>query len=217
MSDVNYDFFIHVLMMIYAERVKKQVDTKDLGLSDEFWAEATGKLDGRDNIKAKNELQWIPMEFSGAEDNMRRREPFKYTENRWDLLEFVEFSREKAEKNPVISGGSQWKESRSQCPPPDPSGSAVLGSGSRHQPMLSSADGPVATSAYITAGPAVSPAKLGHLASNQALDQAMAIIQEVLAARSVGLFSQRHDTAPTYVNHVEGKQGSKAGAIFGGI
>jgi hypothetical protein len=42
MSDVNYDFFIHVLMMIYAERVKKQVDTKDLGLSDEFWAEATG-------------------------------------------------------------------------------------------------------------------------------------------------------------------------------
>ncbi|KAJ7877411.1 hypothetical protein B0H14DRAFT_3130217 [Mycena olivaceomarginata] len=29
-------------MMIYAERVKKQVDTKDLGLSDEFWAEATG-------------------------------------------------------------------------------------------------------------------------------------------------------------------------------
>ncbi|KAJ7347200.1 hypothetical protein DFH08DRAFT_1001888, partial [Mycena albidolilacea] len=37
MSDVNYDFFIHVLMMIYAERVKKQVDTKDLGLSDEFW------------------------------------------------------------------------------------------------------------------------------------------------------------------------------------
>ncbi|KAJ7873631.1 hypothetical protein B0H14DRAFT_3083488 [Mycena olivaceomarginata] len=32
MSDVNYDFFIH------------QVDTKDLGLSDEFWAEATGLL-----------------------------------------------------------------------------------------------------------------------------------------------------------------------------
>ncbi|KAJ7328071.1 hypothetical protein DFH08DRAFT_967830 [Mycena albidolilacea] len=42
MLDVNYDFFIPVLMMIYAERVKKQVDTKDLGLSDEFWAEATG-------------------------------------------------------------------------------------------------------------------------------------------------------------------------------
>ncbi|KAJ7836766.1 hypothetical protein B0H14DRAFT_3870690 [Mycena olivaceomarginata] len=45
MSDVNYDFFIHVLMMIYAERVKKQVDTKDLGLSDQFWAEATGETD----------------------------------------------------------------------------------------------------------------------------------------------------------------------------
>jgi hypothetical protein len=42
MSDVNYDFFICVLMMIYAERVKKQVDTKDLGLSDEVWTEATG-------------------------------------------------------------------------------------------------------------------------------------------------------------------------------
>ncbi|KAJ7859830.1 hypothetical protein B0H14DRAFT_3863971 [Mycena olivaceomarginata] len=42
MSDVNYDFFIHVLMMIYAERVKKQVDTKDLGLSDEFWQRQLG-------------------------------------------------------------------------------------------------------------------------------------------------------------------------------
>jgi hypothetical protein len=31
-------------MMIYAERVKKQVEAKDLGLSDEFWAEATGWL-----------------------------------------------------------------------------------------------------------------------------------------------------------------------------
>ncbi|KAJ7312273.1 hypothetical protein DFH08DRAFT_822306 [Mycena albidolilacea] len=42
MSDVNYDFFVHVLMMIYAERVQKQVEKKDLGLSEEFWAEATG-------------------------------------------------------------------------------------------------------------------------------------------------------------------------------
>ncbi|KAJ7841115.1 hypothetical protein B0H13DRAFT_2365880 [Mycena leptocephala] len=42
MSDVNYDFFIHVLMMLYGERVQKSVVAKDLGLSDEFWAEAKG-------------------------------------------------------------------------------------------------------------------------------------------------------------------------------
>jgi hypothetical protein len=40
MLDINYDF-IHVLMMIYAKQVKKQVDTKNLGLSDKFWAEVT--------------------------------------------------------------------------------------------------------------------------------------------------------------------------------
>ncbi|KAJ6619373.1 hypothetical protein B0H10DRAFT_1755541, partial [Mycena sp. CBHHK59/15] len=37
MSDVNYDFFVHVLMMIYAERVEKRVEAKNLGLSAEFW------------------------------------------------------------------------------------------------------------------------------------------------------------------------------------
>ncbi|KAJ6455270.1 hypothetical protein C8R47DRAFT_1328937 [Mycena vitilis] len=42
MSDVNYDFFIHVLMMLYAERVVTRVEDKDLGLTDEFWVEATG-------------------------------------------------------------------------------------------------------------------------------------------------------------------------------
>ncbi|KAJ7774303.1 hypothetical protein DFH07DRAFT_866010 [Mycena maculata] len=41
-SDVNYDFFIHVLMMIYGEHVEKRVENKKLGLSEEFWAEATG-------------------------------------------------------------------------------------------------------------------------------------------------------------------------------
>ncbi|KAF8182469.1 hypothetical protein K438DRAFT_1908058 [Mycena galopus ATCC 62051] len=41
-SDVNYDLFVHVLMMIYAERVEKQVDKKDFGLTDEFWVAATG-------------------------------------------------------------------------------------------------------------------------------------------------------------------------------
>ncbi|KAJ7435060.1 hypothetical protein FB451DRAFT_1062945, partial [Mycena latifolia] len=43
MSHVNYDFFVHVLMMIYGERVEEQVAKKDLGLSDEFWAEARGE------------------------------------------------------------------------------------------------------------------------------------------------------------------------------
>jgi hypothetical protein len=42
MSDVNYDFFIHVLMMIYGEGVEDKVVEKELGLSDAFWAEATG-------------------------------------------------------------------------------------------------------------------------------------------------------------------------------
>ncbi|KAJ6548952.1 hypothetical protein B0H19DRAFT_952690 [Mycena capillaripes] len=42
MSDVNYDFFVHVLMMIYAEKIQKQVVQKELGLSEEFWAQAVG-------------------------------------------------------------------------------------------------------------------------------------------------------------------------------
>ncbi|KAJ7447393.1 hypothetical protein FB451DRAFT_1054473, partial [Mycena latifolia] len=42
MSAVNYDLYIHVLMMIYGERVQKQVHSRDLGLSEEFWAEAIG-------------------------------------------------------------------------------------------------------------------------------------------------------------------------------
>ncbi|KAJ6540260.1 hypothetical protein B0H10DRAFT_1639148, partial [Mycena sp. CBHHK59/15] len=29
MSDVNYDFFVHVLLMIYGETVKEQVANKD--------------------------------------------------------------------------------------------------------------------------------------------------------------------------------------------
>ncbi|KAJ7679827.1 hypothetical protein B0H17DRAFT_1138965 [Mycena rosella] len=36
MSDVNYDFFVHALMMIYAEKVEKHVAEKDLALSDDF-------------------------------------------------------------------------------------------------------------------------------------------------------------------------------------
>ncbi|KAK6996147.1 hypothetical protein R3P38DRAFT_2655422 [Favolaschia claudopus] len=43
MSDVNYDFYVHVLLMIYAERVDKHVAGKALQLTAEFWAEATGE------------------------------------------------------------------------------------------------------------------------------------------------------------------------------
>ncbi|KAJ7930302.1 hypothetical protein B0H13DRAFT_2228304 [Mycena leptocephala] len=43
MSDVNYDFFVHVLMMIFAEKVQKQVVQKNQELSATFWAEATGE------------------------------------------------------------------------------------------------------------------------------------------------------------------------------
>jgi hypothetical protein len=42
MSDVNYDFFVHVLMMIYAEKVQKQVVQKKQELSATFWAESAG-------------------------------------------------------------------------------------------------------------------------------------------------------------------------------
>ncbi|KAJ7651355.1 hypothetical protein FB45DRAFT_1051101 [Roridomyces roridus] len=42
MSDVNYDFVIHVLMMMYAERVVNRVQKKKLGLTEEFWDEAIG-------------------------------------------------------------------------------------------------------------------------------------------------------------------------------
>ncbi|KAJ7152119.1 hypothetical protein C8R46DRAFT_962436 [Mycena filopes] len=45
MSDVNYDIFIHVLMMIYSERVERRVQDKGLELSDEFWQAATGDSD----------------------------------------------------------------------------------------------------------------------------------------------------------------------------
>ncbi|KAJ7098821.1 hypothetical protein C8R44DRAFT_747906 [Mycena epipterygia] len=38
MSDVNYDFFIHVLMMIYAETMEHRIDSKGMELSDDFWA-----------------------------------------------------------------------------------------------------------------------------------------------------------------------------------
>jgi hypothetical protein len=42
MTDVNYDFFVHVLIMIYSDRVTKHIDSKGLGLDDEFWGAVNG-------------------------------------------------------------------------------------------------------------------------------------------------------------------------------
>ncbi|KAF8209861.1 hypothetical protein K438DRAFT_1571708 [Mycena galopus ATCC 62051] len=42
MTAVNYDFFIHVLMMLYAERVQRRVVEKELGLTYQLGAEALG-------------------------------------------------------------------------------------------------------------------------------------------------------------------------------
>ncbi|KAJ7192843.1 hypothetical protein GGX14DRAFT_593902 [Mycena pura] len=46
MSDVNYDFYIHVLMMLYAERVEKRITSNHIGLSEEFWVQATAETIG---------------------------------------------------------------------------------------------------------------------------------------------------------------------------
>ncbi|KAJ6613065.1 hypothetical protein B0H10DRAFT_1806149 [Mycena sp. CBHHK59/15] len=43
MSEVNYDFFIHILMMIYGENVADKVARKGMDLSDEFWVQAIGE------------------------------------------------------------------------------------------------------------------------------------------------------------------------------
>ncbi|KAJ7982836.1 hypothetical protein DFH06DRAFT_1466836 [Mycena polygramma] len=45
MTDVNFDFFVHVLMLIYGERVENQVVTKNRELSEEFWAQVNGTGD----------------------------------------------------------------------------------------------------------------------------------------------------------------------------
>ncbi|KAJ7649348.1 hypothetical protein DFH06DRAFT_996274 [Mycena polygramma] len=43
MTDINYDFYVHVLMMIYGETVEKCVVQKGRGLTQEFWDEVNGE------------------------------------------------------------------------------------------------------------------------------------------------------------------------------
>ncbi|KAJ7481328.1 hypothetical protein B0H11DRAFT_2419421 [Mycena galericulata] len=42
MTDVNYDFFIHVLMMLYGETVEKRVVSEGKELTEEFWDDVDG-------------------------------------------------------------------------------------------------------------------------------------------------------------------------------
>ncbi|SJL16286.1 uncharacterized protein ARMOST_19806 [Armillaria ostoyae] len=37
MSNINYDFYIHSLMLLYKERVEQRIQKKDRGLTQEFW------------------------------------------------------------------------------------------------------------------------------------------------------------------------------------
>ncbi|KAJ7672513.1 hypothetical protein DFH06DRAFT_1124387 [Mycena polygramma] len=51
MTDINYDFYVHVLMMIYGETVEKRVVQKGRGLTQEFWDEVNG--DGMDVVPSE--------------------------------------------------------------------------------------------------------------------------------------------------------------------
>ncbi|KAJ7118705.1 hypothetical protein C8R46DRAFT_1364980 [Mycena filopes] len=42
MTDVNFDFFMHVLMMVYGESVEKRVVSRKRDLTQEFWDEVNG-------------------------------------------------------------------------------------------------------------------------------------------------------------------------------
>jgi hypothetical protein len=42
MSDVTFDFFIHVLLMLYGEAVERRMKQKKRELSAEFWEEVLG-------------------------------------------------------------------------------------------------------------------------------------------------------------------------------
>ncbi|KAJ6506633.1 hypothetical protein C8R45DRAFT_1050921 [Mycena sanguinolenta] len=42
MTDVNFDFFVHVLMLIYGEMAEKRIRSKGKELTEEFWDEVNG-------------------------------------------------------------------------------------------------------------------------------------------------------------------------------
>ncbi|KAJ7790408.1 hypothetical protein B0H13DRAFT_2394584 [Mycena leptocephala] len=44
MTDVNYDFFIHVLMMIYGETIEKRIVSKERDSTEQFWDRVNGVI-----------------------------------------------------------------------------------------------------------------------------------------------------------------------------
>jgi hypothetical protein len=42
MTDVNFDFFVHVLMLIYSETVEKKIISKGKELTEDFWDQVNG-------------------------------------------------------------------------------------------------------------------------------------------------------------------------------
>ncbi|KAJ6620277.1 hypothetical protein B0H10DRAFT_1946099 [Mycena sp. CBHHK59/15] len=61
MTDVNYDFFIHVLMMIYGATVEKQIVSKGRELKEEFWEEIIRKW-----------MDWASLWSREAEEGQKR-------------------------------------------------------------------------------------------------------------------------------------------------
>ncbi|KAF7797854.1 hypothetical protein EIP86_009060 [Pleurotus ostreatoroseus] len=52
MTDVHFDFFMHVLFLLYAETVQKRIEKKDRGLPDDFLAETVDNCDGAGRYRA---------------------------------------------------------------------------------------------------------------------------------------------------------------------
>ena len=46
MSDVTYDFYIHVLMMVYKDMMDEKIEHSELSLDEEFWDRVEGLGDG---------------------------------------------------------------------------------------------------------------------------------------------------------------------------
>jgi hypothetical protein len=46
MSDVMFDFYIHVLMMVYKDMVDGKTEASGLALDEEFWDRVEGLGDG---------------------------------------------------------------------------------------------------------------------------------------------------------------------------
>ncbi|KAJ7049023.1 hypothetical protein C8F01DRAFT_1213474 [Mycena amicta] len=49
MTDANYDFFVHVLMMVYSEMVEERIAEKHRRLPDNFWDQVNGLVDISDD------------------------------------------------------------------------------------------------------------------------------------------------------------------------